>query len=99
MRTDDLIVELSSSLQPVRKAAVIGTLAVGLAVGTVGSVVLMLATIGLRHDLVVAMSGGAFWMKFGYTLAIASLGLWIVERLGRPGTEVTRPLVLLALPV
>ncbi len=87
MRTEDLIVELSSSLQPVRKAAVIGTLAVGLAVGTIGSAVLMLATIGLRHDLVVAMAGGAFWMKFGYTLVIADLGLWIVERLGRPALQ------------
>ena len=99
MRTDDLITRLSEGLQPVGKAAVVGTLALGLAIGIMGSVLLMLATIGIRPDLVAAMAGGAFWMKFTYTLVIAGIGLWIVERLGRPGAETMRPLALLALPV
>jgi len=99
MRTDDLIAHLSEGLQPVRKAAVAGTLAIGLAIGILGSSLLMLATIGIRPDLLVAMAGGAFWMKFTYTLVIAGLGLWMVERQGRPGAEVTQPLALLALPV
>ena len=99
MRTDDLIARLSEGLQPVRKAAVGRTLAVGLIGGIIGSALLMVATMGIRPDLLVAMADGAFWMKFTYTIVIAALGLWIVERLGRPGTEVKRPLALLVLPV
>jgi len=99
MQTDDLIVQLSGRLHPVRKTAVLGTLAGGMAIGVIGSVLLMLATMGVRPDLAAAMAGGAFWMKFTYTLVIAGLGLWVVERQGRPGTEVTQPLALLALPV
>ena len=99
MRTDDLIAQLSEGLQPVRKAAVAATLAVGLIGGIIGSALLLVATMGIRHDLFVAMAGGAFWMKFTYTLVIAALGLWIVERLGRPGAKVTQPLALLVLPV
>jgi len=99
MRTDDLISQLSEGLHPVRKTAVAATLAVGLIGGIIGSALLMVATMGIRPDLATAIAGGAFWMKFTYTLVIAALGLWIVERLGRPGAKATQPFALLVLPV
>jgi hypothetical protein len=99
MKTDDLIASLGTGLAPVRPGAVARTLAIGLLAGAAGTALLMLATIGLRHDLGAAMAGGAFWMKFTYTLIVAALGAWIVERAGRPGTSAVLPLILLALPL
>ncbi len=99
MRTDDLIASLSTDLQPVRKGAIVRTLAIGVAAGVLGSVLLMMAMVGVRHDLGAAMQSSSFWMKFLYTLAIAVLGAWIVERTGRPGTRAMLPTLLLALPL
>lgn len=99
MRTDDLIASLSDGLAPVKRGAAARTLAAGLLAGAVGSALLMVATMGVRHDLGAAMAGGAFWMKFAYTLAVAALGLWIVERAGRPGADPARPVLLLMLPL
>jgi len=39
------------------------------------------------------------WTKLVYTFVIAVFGFWLVERMGRPGAEMTRPLQLLALPL
>lgn len=99
MQTDDLIAHLSGSLEPVRGAQVARTLIIGLAAGAAGSALLMMATIGVRHDIVDAMGGEAFWLKFLYTLVIAALGLKLVERIGRPGTDATWPALLLGVPV
>jgi hypothetical protein len=99
MQTDDLIARLSESLEPVRGTQVVRTLALGLGAGAAGSAVLMIATIGVRHDIVAAMGGEAFWLKFLYTLAIAALGLKLVERIGRPGTDAAWPAWLLGVPV
>jgi hypothetical protein len=99
MQTDDLIAHLSGALEPVRRSEVIRTLTIGLAAGIAGSAVLMFATIGIRPDIVDAMGGGAFWLKFLYTLVVAVLGLKLVERISRPGTDATLPALLLAVPV
>jgi hypothetical protein len=99
MQTDDLIANLSGRLEPVRGAQVVRTLAIGLAAGAAGSTLLMMATIGVRQDILTAMDGEAFWLKFLYTLVIAALSLKLVERIGRPGTDATWPALLIASPV
>ncbi len=99
MRTADLIAQLADELEPAKPGAVVRILALGLSAGALGSVLLMMATVGTRQDLAAAMTGGPFWMKFTYTLVIALLGLWLVERAGRPGSDAKKPLLLLALPV
>jgi len=99
MRTDDLIAQLSSGLEPVKRGAV-GRLLLGAAVlGILGSVALMLSLIGLRHDFARAIVSFGMWTKLVYTFVIAGLGFWLVERMGRPGAEMTRPLQLLAIPL
>ena len=99
MRTDDLIAQLSSGLEPVKRGAV-GKLLLGAAVlGIAGSVVVLLGVIGLRHDFARAIVSFGMWTKLVYTFVIAGLGLWLVERMGRPGAEMTRPLQLLAIPL
>lgn len=99
MQTDDLIARLADDLTPVRRGAVARALAVPLLVGLVAAGLAMLGWLGPRPDLVPAMGTFPFWMKFFYTLAVAGLALWLVERTGRPGAPWRRPLVLMALPL
>lgn len=99
MQTDDLIAHLTGELEPVRGAEVVRILAAGLALGLLGSALLMAVTIGIRPDIIQAMGGSAFWLKFTYTLVIVILGLKLVERMGRPGTDASWPALLLAVPV
>ncbi len=99
MQTDELIAHLTGELEPVRGAEVVRILAAGLALGILGSALLMAVTIGIRPDIIQAMGGGAFWLKFTYTLVIAILGLKLVERMGRPGTDASWPALLIAVPV
>jgi hypothetical protein len=99
MRTDDLIADLAGRLEPVRGIEVARTLSIGLAAGMAGSALLMAATIGVRHDIVAAMGAEAFWLKFLYTFAVALAGLWLVERMSRPGADTRTPAFLIAVPV
>ena len=99
MQTDDLIAHLTGELEPVSGAEVMRILAAGLAAGLLGSLLLITLTIGIRPDILDAMGGGAFWLKFVYTFVIAALGLKLVERMGRPGTDATWPALLIAIPV
>ena len=99
MRTDDLIDRLSAGLEPVRSGAVTRLLAGAVLLGMAGSALVMLAMIGPRHDLAGAMAHPGMWTKLAYSFAIAAFGLWLVERAGRPGADMTRPALLLALPL
>lgn len=99
MQTDDLIAQLSSGLQPVRSGAVVRLLLGALVVGVAGSILVMLTMIGLRRDLDSAMLSVGMWTKLIYTFAVATFGFWLVERAGRPGARLTRPALLLALPL
>ena len=99
MRTDDLIAQLSAGLEPVKSGQVARLLLGAIVLGVAGSVVVMLGMLGLRHDFAKAMVSFGMWTKLVYTFAIAVFGFWLVERLGRPGTPMNRPLQMLALPV
>jgi hypothetical protein len=98
VKTDNLIDALADGLVPVRPGRVARVLALALLCGALVSAALMFFGYGLRPDLSSAMAGGPFWMKFAYTLALAGIGLWIVERLARPGTDAGSRIALLSLP-
>ena len=98
MTTDSLIDALADGLAPVRPGHVARVLALTLFCGALVSAALMFFGFGLRPDLSAAMTGGPFWMKFTYTLALAGIGLWIVERLARPSMEARSQIALLAVP-
>lgn len=99
MRTDDLIAQLSAGLEPVKSGAVTRLLGGAVLIGIAGSVLLLMAMIGPRHDLASAMTHPGMWTKMAYTLATAGFGFWLVERAGRPGAEMTRPVLALVLPL
>ena len=99
MRTDDLIGQLSANLEPVKRGAVGRLLLGAVLVGMIGSAVVMLGMLGLRHDFSSAMVSFGMWTKLVYTFAIAAFGLVLVERAGKPGSDMLRPALLLALPL
>jgi hypothetical protein len=99
VKTDDLIQSLSSGLAPISRGAVLGRLIVGVGAGMVVSAIVMWASLGLRHDLHAAMGTRAFWMKFFYTLVVALIGVWIVERLARPGVRANAQALLEIVPL
>ena len=87
MKTDALIERLSENLAPVPRLAALRILALGLGAGALVSFVLMVLWLGIRPDLMTAISTEAYWMKFFYTLAAALTALWTLERLARPGAR------------
>lgn len=99
MRTDDLIARLSGDLAPVKNGQVARILLGAVVLGLIGSSVLMLSVLGLRHDFTRAMMSYGMWMKLAYTFAIAAFGFWLVERAGRPGAGMMKPSLMLALPL
>ena len=99
MRTDDLIAQLSDGLAPVKNGAVTRLLLIALAAGLLASTIVMLMVLGPRHDFAAVMTSFGMWMKLAYTFALATFGFWLVERAGRPGADMLRPAVMLALPV
>lgn len=97
MRTDDLIDALASDAQatdfgptraPPRRLAMVAGL------GALAALVLVLAWLHTRHDLMPAMRGGMFWMKALYTALLGAAGYLAVERLSRPGGSGRRGWIL-----
>jgi hypothetical protein len=74
-------------------------LLLGLVAGAVISALLTLMVLKPRADLHDAMQQSAFWMKFTYTLALALLGLVILNRQARAGADSRTPIMALAAPV
>ena len=101
MKTEDLIAALAVDCAPAPSRTVSRTLGLGLALGAVLSVAVMVLWLGIRADLMSAMSSGPFWMKFAYALSVAALGFGLIERLARPDGEggVFGPMLLAPLAV
>ena len=98
MRTDELIDHLSGALEPVPTSQVLRLLVMGLGAGAVISTILMVATIGIRPDLMAAMGDGSFWLKFVYTFVVAILCFATVDRLARPDAAAGRLFIFVILP-
>ena len=99
MRTEELIDTLATGLAPASPAALERRLAAGLLAGTLVTGAMMLVGLGVRHDLLTALTGFSFWMKGFYTLTLA-IGATLATRfLARPDAPPMRWLWLLSLPV
>lgn len=99
MNTDQLIDRLSGDVAPVRRHAIGRRLAIGVIVGAVVSFGIIMATIGTRPDLGLAMRGFNFWMKWAYTLSLSAIAIYATARLARPDPGSLRWLWLIAIPV
>lgn len=82
--TDELIDRLSAELKPVPRHAMRYLLLGALGVGAVVAWLSMHMMLGLRGDYPQAFSNPVFWIKFGYTLALAVFGAVATFVLARP---------------
>lgn len=89
--TDDLIAALSARLEPTSPRAPWAWLAIFVGAGVTVAFGSMWLRLGLRPDLPAAVATPMFWTKFLYTVALGGLGLWLAERLCRPGANPGRP--------
>jgi hypothetical protein len=99
MNTDDLIKSLSQDVAPVRRGAVGRRIGAGILAGALVTIVLVVAGLGVRPDLGLAMRGYSFWMKWIYTAALGVGALVMVARLARPDAVRLRWLWVIAVPV
>ena len=91
MRTSELIENLSADAKPVSRHAVAWRFAAGIGGGALVSALGMWLWLGIRPDLLGAMSTAGYWIKFFYTLALAMTGYWATARLARPGAGMRLP--------
>lgn len=100
MRTTDALIEsLTDEVPSVRRSMVPGRIALALLGGGVVTLMLVLAVLGLRADLMPAMRGPAIWIKWGYTLGLAVVAIGGTQRLARPERRDARLLWFAAVPV
>jgi hypothetical protein len=98
MDTEQLIHSLGRDVPRVRRNAVGRRIALGAACGAVFTTALVVAVLGLRPDLRVALHGFSFWMKWAYTISLGLLAIIATSRLARPTGDSLRPLWPLAVP-
>ena len=84
MSIEAAIAAMAQDLRPVRRHALALRLALGMAGGGLVTLGLVIAVLGFRADLAVAIHGFAFWMKAAYTLSLAVAAIAITARLARP---------------
>src|ERR1700754_484124 len=82
-KIDDLIETLVSDLTPVRRHALRWRLASALAVGLIGAIAALLASLGL-HSHLHQVTTAAFWVKFSYTAVMMGATIIALDRIARP---------------
>ena len=99
MQTDDLIRSLASgTLEPVGRRFAVTRITVSLALSAGVVAVAIMASIGLRHDLLAAMAGEMFWIKLGYVASILLVALPVGVAMRRPDADVSRAWLMLVVP-
>ncbi len=99
MDTGSLIDSLAADLRPVARGTPLRLVLLALAVAVPLVLLIVIAPIGLRPDLAVAVTGSMFWMKLAYTATIGVVAVVAAAALFRPEASPPRWLWLLAVPV
>ena len=96
MKTDDLITLMTQDAPAgMRYGRALGfALGAGIAV----SAVLLVGTVGLRHDMASVFETARVLFKIAVTFLLAVLAARLAMRIGRPGAETRRPALLLVVP-
>ena len=99
MNTEQLIASLSANVPRVPRHALARRIGFGIVGGTLVAMLALVATLGVRPDLQLAMHGFAFWMKWAYTISLGLGAIYAVSRLAQPVPTSLRGLWLLSIPV
>lgn len=83
MKTSELIAALAET-GPVRPARPMNRLAAGASAGMLAATLILALWLGFQ-PLSAALGASWFWMKAGYSLTMAAVGLLLVVRLATPG--------------
>lgn len=97
MNTDTLIDQLASDVPRVVRHTGLYRLGGGILAGAMLTLMAVTLGLGVRNDLVIAMHGFAFWMKWTYTISLGIGALAVTTQLARPETLKLRrfwPLVI-----
>jgi hypothetical protein len=99
MNTQQLIETLSKDVPRVAPHTLAKRIGIGIAAGGLVTTVLVVAVLGVRPDLRLAMHGFSFWMKWAYTISLGAGAGYTVAQLARPTAGSLRALWLLMIPV
>lgn len=97
MKTNDLITLMTQDAPVGMRYG--RALALALGAGIVFSALLLVATVGLRHNMASVFETARVLFKIAVTLVLAVLAARLAMRIGRPGAETRFPARLIALPV
>src|SRR5712664_591450 len=97
MKTDDLVVFLSTNPEPVDRRLVVRALGLGLAAGIVAALGTAFVGLGVRPDLMTARALMFLLLKLAFTVGIVGVAATYLARAARPGRERKVPFFL-ALP-
>ena len=96
MKTNDLIAALALDTAPTGLRQLRRRIGVNLILASALVGVGVILTLGLRPDLAEAVRGPTFWAKAVYTVATTGAGYWLLDRAGRPGSDIRAPLAVFA---
>lgn len=96
MKTDDLITLMTQDAPVGMRYG--RALAIALAAGVVVSALLLVATVGLRHNMASVFETARVLFKIIVTLVLAVFAARLAMRIGRPGAETRLSLLSLAVP-
>ncbi len=99
MMSDELIDRLTIDITPMSKWHVARRLLIGIGAGVAVSAVLLYSLMGVRPDILDAMTTSMFWIKQTYTVALAIAAGFVAERLARPAAHVGQRGIWIAVPV
>lgn len=97
MKTDDLITLMTHDAPVGLRYS--RALALALGAGIVVSAVLLVVTVGLRHNMASVFETARVLFKIVVTLVLAILAARLAMRIGRPGAETRFPTLLLGVPL
>ena len=96
MKTDDLIALMTQDTPVGLRYG--RALALAMGAGVAASAMLLVLTVGLRHNMASVFETARVLFKIAVTLAVAVLAARLAMRIGRPGGGTRGPALLLAIP-
>jgi hypothetical protein len=87
MKTDDLVVMLSTNVEPIRHGRVGRTISIAVVVGAVIALAIMLVGLGVRADVTTSRAALFLSLKLAFAFAVVGVALRYLIRLARPGSE------------
>lgn len=99
MTSEDLIAALARDVRPVPRYGLVQRLGLGIGAGALVTLIAVGGWLGFRPDLMPAMHGATFWIKWTYTVSLAICATVATLRLARPDGRVGGWLRLMIVPV